>query len=88
MHLFSHETTKNCVKSRLRDAEDTEEMNFRYARFCLVPAIGPSQLEGVGEIFAKMGGGRIPLLLDILPACRTEGALSASQWLRALPNSF
>ena len=64
MHLFSHETMKMFIESR----NWVRKMKFRYAHFCQVPAIRPSQLDGVGEIFVRMGGGPECLLLqDILP---------------------
>ena len=47
------------VKSTLRDAEDTEKMDFPKNHVCLVPATGPSQLNSCGARIVRMGGGRI-----------------------------
>ena len=57
MHAFSHKTMKIYAKSTLRDAEDTEKMDFPKNRFCLVPATGPSQLNSCGARIVKQGGG-------------------------------
>ena len=71
MHGWAHKTMKIYAKSTLRDAEDTEKMDFPKNRFCIVPATGPSQLNSCGARIVRMGGApesAIPEhLLGILP---------------------